>query len=185
MSVPLTVVIVFIPFSTLCSISIRYCPLMVSFVAACPSDSWLCFTLLPCPTGHPLSTVLLIIEMVPDLCKQPVNGWGRIGCCHDSLETNTSNFLFSLIGGKDTILFSDPTLPALQRSRSPLLKFAELATEKKANPKDGKVNWISPSLLGPEQWNQAVSLLPSSCTFGSLLMFPCVLTSGHLFPSFQ
>lgn len=28
-------------------------------------------------------------------------------------------------GGKDTITFSDPTLPVIQRSRSPLLAFAE------------------------------------------------------------
>ncbi|XP_054994418.1 coiled-coil domain-containing protein 149 isoform X1 [Sorex araneus] len=41
--------------------------------------------------------------------------------------------------GKDTILFSDSTLPALQRSRSPLLKFVELPTEKKANPTDGEL----------------------------------------------
>lgn len=28
-------------------------------------------------------------------------------------------------GGKDTITFSDPTLPVIQRSRSPLLTFAD------------------------------------------------------------
>ncbi|XP_059530225.1 coiled-coil domain-containing protein 149 isoform X4 [Myotis daubentonii] len=41
--------------------------------------------------------------------------------------------------GKDTIMLSDPTLPTTQRSRSPLLKFAEQPTEDKANPKDGEV----------------------------------------------
>ncbi|XP_055981553.1 coiled-coil domain-containing protein 149 [Sorex fumeus] len=41
--------------------------------------------------------------------------------------------------GKDTILFSDSTLPTLQRSRSPLLRFVELPTEKKASPKDGEL----------------------------------------------
>uniref|UniRef100_A0A7N9D4C7 Coiled-coil domain containing 149 n=1 Tax=Macaca fascicularis TaxID=9541 RepID=A0A7N9D4C7_MACFA len=40
--------------------------------------------------------------------------------------------------GKDTILFSDPTLPSGQRSRSPLLKFVEQPTENKADPKDGE-----------------------------------------------
>ncbi|XP_023494052.1 coiled-coil domain-containing protein 149 isoform X3 [Equus caballus] len=41
--------------------------------------------------------------------------------------------------GKDTILFSDPTLPTVQRSRSPLLKFVEQPAENKANPKDGEI----------------------------------------------
>ncbi|XP_008057645.1 coiled-coil domain-containing protein 149 isoform X1 [Carlito syrichta] len=40
--------------------------------------------------------------------------------------------------GKDTILFSDPTLPTIQRSRSPLLKFVEQPAENKVNPKDGE-----------------------------------------------
>lgn len=40
--------------------------------------------------------------------------------------------------GKDTILFGDPALPAIQRSRSPLLKFVEQPTEVKVNPKDGE-----------------------------------------------
>ncbi|KAM7157415.1 coiled-coil domain-containing protein 149 isoform 1-T1 [Molossus nigricans] len=38
--------------------------------------------------------------------------------------------------GKDTIMFSDPTV---QRSRSPLLKFMEQPSENKANPRDGEV----------------------------------------------
>ena len=49
-----------------------------------------------------------------------------------------SIFLFSVTGSKDTILFSDPALPTMQRSRSPLLKFVEQPTENKASPKDGK-----------------------------------------------
>nr|XP_025853131.1 coiled-coil domain-containing protein 149 isoform X1 [Vulpes vulpes] len=39
---------------------------------------------------------------------------------------------------KDTILFSDPSLPTIQRSRSPLLKFIEQPTENKANSQDGE-----------------------------------------------
>lgn len=35
-------------------------------------------------------------------------------------------------------MFSDPTLPTTQRSRSPLLKFAEQPTEDQVNPKDGE-----------------------------------------------
>ncbi|KAF6129163.1 coiled-coil domain containing 149 [Phyllostomus discolor] len=41
--------------------------------------------------------------------------------------------------GKDTILFGDPALPTVQRSRSPLLKLVEQPTEHQANPKDGEV----------------------------------------------
>nr|XP_012592926.1 coiled-coil domain-containing protein 149 isoform X2 [Microcebus murinus] len=41
--------------------------------------------------------------------------------------------------GKDTILFSDPSLPTIQRSRSPLLKSVDQPTENKANSKDGEV----------------------------------------------
>uniref|UniRef100_A0A452R3Q0 Coiled-coil domain containing 149 n=1 Tax=Ursus americanus TaxID=9643 RepID=A0A452R3Q0_URSAM len=41
--------------------------------------------------------------------------------------------------GKDTILFGDPALPTIQRSRSPVLKFIEQPTEKKANFEDGEV----------------------------------------------
>ncbi|XP_017372584.1 coiled-coil domain-containing protein 149 isoform X1 [Cebus imitator] len=39
---------------------------------------------------------------------------------------------------KDTILFSDPTLPSGQRSRSPLLKFVEQPSENRVDPKDGE-----------------------------------------------
>ena len=49
-----------------------------------------------------------------------------------------SIFLFSVTGSKDTILFSDPALPTMQRSRSPLLKFVEQPAENNASPKDGK-----------------------------------------------
>ncbi|NXC14197.1 CC149 protein, partial [Corythaeola cristata] len=39
-------------------------------------------------------------------------------------QTNNSNSLI-VSGGKDTITFSDPTLPVIQRSRSPLLAFTD------------------------------------------------------------
>ncbi|XP_021513418.1 coiled-coil domain-containing protein 149 isoform X1 [Meriones unguiculatus] len=40
--------------------------------------------------------------------------------------------------GKDTILFSDQTLPTIQRSKSPLLKFVEQPTENKESARDGE-----------------------------------------------
>ncbi|XP_019309135.1 coiled-coil domain-containing protein 149 [Panthera pardus] len=41
--------------------------------------------------------------------------------------------------GKDTILFGDPAVPTIQRSRSPLLKFIEQPAENKTNSKDGEI----------------------------------------------
>ncbi|XP_068831220.1 coiled-coil domain-containing protein 149 [Capricornis sumatraensis] len=52
--------------------------------------------------------------------------------------------------GKDTILFSDPALPTMQRSRSPLLKFVEQPTESKASPKDGEAQKQDESCAAPE-----------------------------------
>uniref|UniRef100_A0A671DVF8 Coiled-coil domain containing 149 n=1 Tax=Rhinolophus ferrumequinum TaxID=59479 RepID=A0A671DVF8_RHIFE len=63
----------------------------------------------------------------------------RVAELEKKLRTLEVSGLWSLPGGKDTILFSDPTLPTIQRSRSPLLKFVEQPTEDKANPKDGEV----------------------------------------------
>lgn len=80
------------------------------------------------------------------------------------LRTNMSTFPFSTTGGKDTIMLSDPTLPTTQRSRSPLLKFAEQPTEDKAKPKDGKHTSTSRSLLGlclgqkRAQWTSVLSI---------------------------
>ncbi|XP_020753254.2 coiled-coil domain-containing protein 149 isoform X2 [Odocoileus virginianus] len=53
-------------------------------------------------------------------------------------------------GGKDTILFSDPALPTMQRSRSPLLKFVEQPAENKASPKDGEAQKQDESCAAPE-----------------------------------
>ncbi|XP_034365303.1 coiled-coil domain-containing protein 149 isoform X3 [Arvicanthis niloticus] len=41
--------------------------------------------------------------------------------------------------GKDTILLSDQTLPTMQRSKSPLLKFVEQPTENKEGARDGEI----------------------------------------------
>ncbi|OWK07062.1 CCDC149 [Cervus elaphus hippelaphus] len=61
-----------------------------------------------------------------------------------------SIFLFAVTGGKDTILFSDPALPTMQRSRSPLLKFVEQPAENKASPKDGEAQKQDESCAAPE-----------------------------------
>lgn len=80
-----------------------------------------------------------------------------------------SIFPFSTTGGKDTILFSDPTLPTMQRSRSPLLKFIEQPTESKANPKDGKHTSASSSLPGLCLAQRRGSLDSSPFAFSKLL----------------
>ncbi|XP_066136052.1 coiled-coil domain-containing protein 149 isoform X2 [Saccopteryx bilineata] len=56
--------------------------------------------------------------------------------------------------GKDTILFSDPTLTTIQRSRSPLLKVVGQPAETKANPKDGEAQTQAPD----ESWAAAEAL---------------------------
>ncbi|XP_058402804.1 coiled-coil domain-containing protein 149 [Diceros bicornis minor] len=63
----------------------------------------------------------------------------RVAELEKKLRTLEVSGLWSLPGGKDTILFTDPALPTIQRSRSPLLKFVEKPTESKANPKDGEI----------------------------------------------
>ncbi|ELW61410.1 Coiled-coil domain-containing protein 149 [Tupaia chinensis] len=63
----------------------------------------------------------------------------RVAELEKKLRTLEVSGLWSLPGGKDTILFGDPTLPAIQRSRSPLLKFMEQSSENKENPADGEV----------------------------------------------
>ncbi|KAM9238031.1 coiled-coil domain-containing protein 149 isoform 2-T2 [Dugong dugon] len=63
----------------------------------------------------------------------------RVAELEKKLRTLEVSGLWSLPGSKDTILFSDPTLPTIQRSRSPLLKFTEQPTQSTANPKSGEV----------------------------------------------
>ncbi|XP_059131034.1 coiled-coil domain-containing protein 149 [Peromyscus eremicus] len=62
----------------------------------------------------------------------------RVAELEKKLRTLEVSGLWSLPGGKDTILFSDQTLPTTQRSRSPLLKFVEQPTENKESPRDVK-----------------------------------------------
>ncbi|NWH56813.1 CC149 protein, partial [Geococcyx californianus] len=49
----------------------------------------------------------------------------RVAELEKKLRTLEIAGLWSLPGGKDTITFSDPTLPVIQRSRSPLLAFTD------------------------------------------------------------
>ncbi|XP_035759394.1 coiled-coil domain-containing protein 149 isoform X2 [Egretta garzetta] len=49
----------------------------------------------------------------------------RVAELEKKLRTLEIAGLWSLPGGKDTIMFSDPTLPVIQRSRSPLLTFTD------------------------------------------------------------
>nr|XP_027801256.1 coiled-coil domain-containing protein 149 [Marmota flaviventris] len=62
----------------------------------------------------------------------------RVAELEKKLRTLEVSGLWSLPGGKDTLLFSDPALPTTQRSRSPLLKFVDQPTETRVNPKDGE-----------------------------------------------
>ncbi|KAM5271489.1 coiled-coil domain-containing protein 149 isoform 1-T1 [Ctenodactylus gundi] len=61
----------------------------------------------------------------------------RVAELEKKLRTLEVSGLWSLPGGKDTILFSDPAFPTMQRSRSPLLKFVEQPPENQAKPADG------------------------------------------------
>ncbi|ERE92499.1 coiled-coil domain-containing protein [Cricetulus griseus] len=63
----------------------------------------------------------------------------RVAELEKKLRTLEVSGLWSLPGGKDTILFSDQTLTTIQRSRSPLLKFVEQPTENKESTKDGEI----------------------------------------------
>uniref|UniRef100_A0A6I8PFU9 Coiled-coil domain containing 149 n=1 Tax=Ornithorhynchus anatinus TaxID=9258 RepID=A0A6I8PFU9_ORNAN len=62
--------------------------------------------------------------------------------------------------GKDTISFSDPSLPATERSRSPLLRFLERPTESKVHPKDAEHK------REPEDGCAAVTAESRARTFG-------------------
>ncbi|XP_048219834.1 coiled-coil domain-containing protein 149 isoform X1 [Perognathus longimembris pacificus] len=62
----------------------------------------------------------------------------RVAELEKKLRTLEVSGLWSLPGGKDTILFSDSTLPNTQRSRSPLLKFAEQPLKKQMDAREGE-----------------------------------------------
>ncbi|XP_036620531.1 coiled-coil domain-containing protein 149 isoform X2 [Trichosurus vulpecula] len=62
----------------------------------------------------------------------------RVAELEKKLRTLEVSGLWSLPGGKDTITFNDSTLPVIQRSRSPLLKFIDQREENKTYTKDGE-----------------------------------------------
>ncbi|TFK14930.1 DENN domain-containing protein 1A [Platysternon megacephalum] len=82
----------------------------------------------------------------------------RVAELEKKLRTLEISGLWSLPGGKDTITFSDPTLPVLQRSRSPLLTFADKPQqnqaqrhEAKQNGKQDEIYAVSTELTVPEE----------------------------------
>lgn len=154
--------------------SVFGCPVMVAFEGSHilsrlsgPIDSWP-WTSLPCshttetPTGHFPPVVLATTEEGALFAVHCVEA----NVAMTPLRTYYVYFPLSVTGGKDTILFGDPALPAIQRSRSPLLKFVEQPTEVKVNPKDGKCTSISlssPGLcLAQRRGSPSISLFPSS-----------------------
>ncbi|XP_072476485.1 coiled-coil domain-containing protein 149 isoform X4 [Notamacropus eugenii] len=62
----------------------------------------------------------------------------RVAELEKKLRTLEVSGLWSLPGGKDTITFNDTSLPVIQRSRSPLLKFIDQREENKTYTKDGE-----------------------------------------------
>ncbi|XP_074085794.1 coiled-coil domain-containing protein 149 [Macrotis lagotis] len=78
----------------------------------------------------------------------------RVAELEKKLRTLEVSGLWSLPGGKDTITFNDSTLPVIQRSRSPLLKFID---QREENKKDGEQKQrdesssITVALTAPEE----------------------------------
>ncbi|XP_068799372.1 coiled-coil domain-containing protein 149 isoform X7 [Struthio camelus] len=62
----------------------------------------------------------------------------RVAELEKKLRTLEIAGLWSLPGGKDTITFSDPTLPVIQRSRSPLLAFTDKPQQTEVQEQKGE-----------------------------------------------
>uniref|UniRef100_A0A8C2YIK0 Coiled-coil domain containing 149 n=1 Tax=Chinchilla lanigera TaxID=34839 RepID=A0A8C2YIK0_CHILA len=99
----------------------------------------------------------------------------RVAELEKKLRTLEVSGLWSLPGGKDTILFSDPTLSTIQRSRSPLLKFVEQPAENQPNPKDGEAQQqegdescvAAEALTAPEDAGRPAVSSPANPSHGS------------------
>ncbi|XP_040410915.1 coiled-coil domain-containing protein 149 isoform X3 [Cygnus olor] len=93
----------------------------------------------------------------------------RVAELEKKLRTLEIAGLWSLPGGKDTITFSDPTLPVIQRSRSPLLAFTdkpqqtEVQAEQKGERSETRAV-ASESMAPQERKEQAVSELEGKRT---------------------
>ncbi|XP_066851824.1 coiled-coil domain-containing protein 149 isoform X3 [Anser cygnoides] len=81
----------------------------------------------------------------------------RVAELEKKLRTLEIAGLWSLPGGKDTITFSDPTLPVIQRSRSPLLAFTdkpqqtEVQAEQKAERNETRA--VASESMAPQERN--------------------------------
>ncbi|XP_029873670.1 coiled-coil domain-containing protein 149 isoform X6 [Aquila chrysaetos chrysaetos] len=80
----------------------------------------------------------------------------RVAELEKKLRTLEIAGLWSLPGGKDTITFSDPTLPVIQQSRSPLLAFTDKPQKTKVQEQKGERAETCPvasASLAPEGTN--------------------------------
>ncbi|XP_066041650.1 coiled-coil domain-containing protein 149 isoform X2 [Chamaea fasciata] len=80
----------------------------------------------------------------------------RVAELEKKLRTLEIAGLWSLPGGKDTITFSDPTLPVIQRSRSPLLAFADKPQRTEVQEQKGECDEtyaVASESLAPEGTN--------------------------------
>ncbi|KGL95442.1 Coiled-coil domain-containing protein 149, partial [Charadrius vociferus] len=80
----------------------------------------------------------------------------RVAELEKKLRTLEIAGLWSLPGGKDTITFSDPTLPVIQRSRSPLLAFTDKPQKTEVQEQKGERDEtcaVASASLAPEGAN--------------------------------
>ncbi|XP_074947849.1 coiled-coil domain-containing protein 149 isoform X1 [Phalacrocorax aristotelis] len=80
----------------------------------------------------------------------------RVAELEKKLRTLEIAGLWSLPGGKDTITFSDPTLPVIQRSRSPLLAFTDKPQKTEVQEQKGERDEtcaVASESLAPEGTN--------------------------------
>ncbi|NXT78297.1 CC149 protein, partial [Zapornia atra] len=80
----------------------------------------------------------------------------RVAELEKKLRTLEIAGLWSLPGGKDTITFSDPTLPVIQRSRSPLLAFTDKPQKTEVQEQKGEhdeAGAVASESLAPEGTN--------------------------------
>ncbi|KAM6400463.1 coiled-coil domain-containing protein 149 isoform 4-T4 [Pluvialis apricaria] len=80
----------------------------------------------------------------------------RVAELEKKLRTLEIAGLWSLPGGKDTITFSDPTVPVIQRSRSPLLAFTDKTQKTEVQEKKGErdeTSAVASASLAPEGTN--------------------------------
>ncbi|XP_035407701.1 coiled-coil domain-containing protein 149 isoform X2 [Cygnus atratus] len=80
----------------------------------------------------------------------------RVAELEKKLRTLEIAGLWSLPGGKDTITFSDPTLPVIQRSRSPLLAFTDKPQQTEVQEQKGErseTRAVASESMAPQERN--------------------------------